>query len=108
MPPIDIALPRIVLFVETRPLTVCSGVWQVLVYATRGTDEVFDLFQDLDGWCEALVIQTASYLFPLYGSPIFQPMMKNFVGSTHHLVQALSSMKLRIPQARLRSSVFHC
>ena len=40
-----------------------------------------------------MVIQGASYIFPLYGSPIFQPFMEKFVGTSHHLVQALSSMK---------------
>lgn len=70
------------------------GVVQVLVLSTRGTDEVFDLFQDLDAWCEALVVQTAAYLFPLYGSPIFQPYMDKFVGTSSNLVEALSILKV--------------
>ena len=28
------------------------------------------LTQDLDIWAEALVVQTSSYMFPLYGSPM--------------------------------------
>jgi len=34
-----------------------GGYKQIMVFAVRGTYELMDVFQDLDIWCEALVIQ---------------------------------------------------
>lgn len=52
-----------------------------------------DLFQDLDLYSEALVIQISTSLFPLYASPLFQSLLNKFVGTDYHLVEALTQLK---------------
>ncbi len=66
---------------------------KVLVFGVRGTNEVFDLYQDLDSYSEAILIQLTTSLFPLYASPIFQNVLNKLVGTSYHLVEALSFLK---------------
>lgn len=66
---------------------------KVLVISVRGTFEVFDVFQDMDIWFEAMTLQLASYLIPLYGSPLFQPILDKYIGSTSAIVNSLSWLK---------------
>jgi len=66
---------------------------KVLLWGIRGTDALFDLFQDLDAYSEAILIQLCTSLFPLYASPIFQPLLNKFVGTSYHLVETLATLK---------------
>merc|ERR1712146_37478 len=66
---------------------------KVLVLSVRGTFEIFDVFQDMDIWFEAITLQLASYLTPLYGSPLLQPLLDKYIGSTTAIVKSLSWMK---------------
>lgn len=66
---------------------------KVLLWGIRGTNALFDLFQDLDAYSEAILIQLCTSLFPLYASPIFQPLLNKFVGTSYHLVEALATLK---------------
>ena len=66
---------------------------KVLLWGIRGTNALFDLFQDLDAYSEAILIQLCTSLFPLYASPIFQPLLNKFVGTSYHLVETLATLK---------------
>lgn len=66
---------------------------RVLVWGIRGTNALFDLFQDLDAYSEAILIQLCTSLFPLYASPMFQPLLNKFVGTPSHLVETLATLK---------------
>lgn len=66
---------------------------KLIIVAVRGTEEIFDFFQDLDVWSEAIMVQFASSLSPLYASPILQPFMDKFIGTAAHLVESLSILK---------------
>lgn len=66
---------------------------RVLLWGIRGTNALFDLFQDLDAYSEAILIQLCTSLFPLYASPMFQPLLNKFVGTPSHLVETLATLK---------------
>jgi hypothetical protein len=63
------------------------------LHANKRHTQQQDLFQDLDLYSEALVIQISTSLFPLYASPYFNKLLDKFVGTDFHLVEAITQLK---------------